>query len=181
MYIKKTYSFWDMILWTRWETLIFLAYALAFTALHEFAGLSWLYLPWTPIGLIGIAVAFLIGFQSNAAYDRIWEARKIWGGIVNYSRTWTMMIKDMVTNEHAEASLSKEELFHEKQVFVHRHIAWLTALRHAMRQGRPWEVFREHRTNREWLAMMYIPEVEHSLEDDLKHLLSDQEYTYVLS
>ena len=52
--------------------------------------------------MIGTAVAFLIGFQSNAVYDRLWEARKIWGAIVNDSRMLTLMIKEMINNEHAE-------------------------------------------------------------------------------
>lgn len=181
MYIKKKYSLPDMLLWTRWETGLFLLYAAVITILFQVVGCHWLHLPWTPIGLVGIAVAFLIGFQSNAAYDRIWEARKIWGGVVNYSRSWTMMIKDMVTNERANNPVSEEELYHEKQTFVHRHIAWMTAFRHAMRQEKPWEVFRKHRTNREWSDSMYIPELEHSLEDDLRPLLSETEYEYVLS
>lgn len=70
------------------------------------------------VALVGTAVAFLIGFQNNAAYGRIWEARKIWGGIVNTSRTWTMMIKDMVTNEHAKSHKSLNELNGEVKILV---------------------------------------------------------------
>ena len=29
--------------------------------------------------LLGTALAFFIGFNNNQAYDRWWEARKIWG------------------------------------------------------------------------------------------------------
>jgi len=38
------------------------------------------------VSVIGTAVAFYVGFKNNQAYDRMWEARKIWGGIVNDSR-----------------------------------------------------------------------------------------------
>jgi len=37
------------------------------------------------VALIVTAVAFLVGFQNNSAYDRIWEARKIWGATRGYS------------------------------------------------------------------------------------------------
>lgn len=57
-----------------------------------FFDLHWFKIPWTPIALIGTAVAFVIGFQNNSAYGRIWEARKIWGGIVNTSRTFGMFV-----------------------------------------------------------------------------------------
>ena len=43
-------------------------------------------IPWIPVSVIGTAVAFFVGFKNNQAYDRMWEARKIWGGIVNNSR-----------------------------------------------------------------------------------------------
>ena len=39
---------------------------------------------------------FIVSFKNNASYDRLWEARKIWGGIVNSSRSWTIMVKDFI-------------------------------------------------------------------------------------
>ncbi len=181
MFTKKRYSAKDMMLWTRKETFLFFIISLIPTVLYAVFDLVWLQLPWLPIALIGTAVAFLIGFRNNVTYDRIWEARKIWGGIVNVSRTWTMMVKDMLTNEHAKEPASQDELKSFIKMLVHRHIAWLTALRHAMRQSRSWEEFLDHRTNREWADMMHIPERESTLEDDLKPLLSGEEHQYVLS
>jgi putative membrane protein len=75
---------------------------LSVTVLFEIAGLRFLQVPWTALALIGTAVAFLIGFQSNAVYGRLWEARKIWGGIVNDSRMFSIMIRDMITNEYTK-------------------------------------------------------------------------------
>ena len=36
--------------------------------------------------LIGVAVGLLLVFRTNAAYDRFWEGRKLWGSIINESR-----------------------------------------------------------------------------------------------
>lgn len=180
MYTRKKYSVKDMILWTRWEILTFTLIAVIVAIAYEVFGLSWLRLPWTPIALIGTAVAFLIGFQSNAAYGRIWEARKIWGGIVNYSRSFGIMINSMITNEHPEVPLSDEELKSEKLILINRHVAWLTALRYAMRKTKSWEVFTRHRTNREWYEKSYIPERDENIDEQLKALLSSEEYAYVM-
>ena len=180
MYIKKKYNFKDMILWTRWELYVFFMIALLVVVLYEYAGWTWLRLPWTPIALIGTAVAFLIGFQNNAAYGRIWEARKIWGGIVNSSRTFGMLTLDMVTNEHASDAMTEAELKEQKKLIIYRHIAWLAALRHAMRKKKPWEVFADHWTNQEWLHMIYVPERETTMEEDLESLLSEEELKTVL-
>ena len=180
MYTKKKYSLRDMILWTRLEIFYFFVVASVVAVLYELADLRWLQLPWTPVALIGTAVAFLIGFQNNAAYGRAWEARKIWGGIVNESRTWATMIKDMVTNEYAREAAAEDELDDHRRTLVYRHIAWLTSLRFSMRSKRPWEVFTEHRTNKEWYEKVCIPERDGSIEVELSQLLSTQEFEQVI-
>ena len=124
MQTKVRYSTREMLHWTRWETLGFLGFATLILILHETLGLTFLHVPWTPVALIGTAVAFIVGFQNNAAYGRIWEARMIWGGIVNTSRTWGMKTKDMVTAEHASAPVSEAELQQHRKSLVYRHIAW---------------------------------------------------------
>ena len=177
MLIKKRYSVLDMILWTRWETGMFFLLSTFVVIAYNYLGYTFLEVPWTPVALLGTAVAFMIGFQNNSAYDRIWEARKIWGAIVNTSRTWGMMTKDMVTNKNSSQPVSEEELKNIHRVLVKRHIAWLIALRHAMRQPRKWEVFTEDKTNKEWADMIHIPEHVVTLKDDLMTCLEEIEST----
>ncbi|MDZ4668814.1 MAG: bestrophin family ion channel [bacterium] len=45
-----------------------------------------------PVGSIATAVAFYVGFKNNHAYDRLWEGRKLRGGITNASRSLTAMV-----------------------------------------------------------------------------------------
>ena len=180
MYTKYKYSFRDLVLWTRLETFVFFFLAAIPTVLFEVCGLRWLQVPWTPIALVGTAVAFLIGFQNNAAYERTWEARKIWGGIINQSRSWAMMIRDMVTNEYANEPASEEELARHRTVLIHRHIAWLTTLRHAMRARKPWELFVDKHTNKEWYEKICIPERDTELADDLRSTLTEDDRQRVL-
>jgi len=170
-----------MARWTRWETMLFFFIALIPTILYKVFGLTWLQIPWTPIALVGTALAFVIGFQNNAAYGRIWEARKIWGGIVNTSRTWGMKVKAMITNEYTNNPVSEDVLQKEIKTLTYRHIGWMTALRHAMRQRKSWEVFMNHKSNKEWEDEIYTPERRNTLEEELKPYLSDNEREYVLS
>ncbi|MBT8233516.1 MAG: bestrophin family protein, partial [Bacteroidia bacterium] len=102
MHIKRNYTAKEMVWWTRFETLLFIIIITVFVTAYHFLDINWLKIPWTPLGLIGTAVAFVIGFQNNSAYGRIWEARKIWGGIVITSRTLGMFVQDMFTNEYAK-------------------------------------------------------------------------------
>ena len=65
MHIKKTYSTFEMAWWTRFETFLFLAIIIVWVAAFYFFDLNWLKIPWTPLALIGTAVAFVI---DNKAY-----------------------------------------------------------------------------------------------------------------
>lgn len=170
-----------MFLWSIGETLIFLTYAGLITFLYEILDFTFLDVPWTPVALIGTAVAFMVGFQNNAAYDRIWEARKIWGGIVNTSRTWGMKVQEMINNQYASSPVELEDLKKEKKKLIYRHIAWMTALRYAMRQRKTWETSHLSRSNRKWADLLHIPEKISSLEDNLMLYLSAEEKEYVLS
>jgi len=166
-----------MLMWTRRELMFFAVYAAILTVAFA-SGLTFLRLPWAPVGVVGTAVAFIVGFQNNAAYGRIWEARKIWGGIVNTSRTWGQQVIDMV---HTGGTIDDDQLRREHTALVHRHVAWMVALRHAMRAERPWEEFDKHGTNREWAREIHIPERIHDLEDELFDCLPEDEWDDVMA
>jgi len=44
----------------------------------------------TPMGIsvLGIAVSIFIAFRNTQAINRWWEARTLWGAMVNHSRKW---------------------------------------------------------------------------------------------
>lgn len=140
MHIGRRYQLLQTLSWSRgliigpalWATLI--------TVLHQVAGWDWLAIPWLPLSAVAVAVAFYLGFKNNSSYDRMWEARKIWGAIVNASRSWTFTARDMVSatfTEHGDATA--EELHDIRRTLVLRHVAWLDALRHQLRRLQTWE------------------------------------------
>ncbi len=96
-------------------------------------------IPWLPLSVIGTAVAFFVGFKNNQAYDRMWEARKTWGGIINDSRTWGMMVDGYITNLFADKKEGSEEIHEIKKRLIYRHIAWLYSHRSQLLVPTPWE------------------------------------------
>lgn len=50
----------------------------------------------TPFTLIAVALGIFLGFRNNTSYDRFWEGRKLWGRLVNTSRTITREILTLV-------------------------------------------------------------------------------------
>ncbi|MBC7173201.1 MAG: hypothetical protein H5U40_12260, partial [Polyangiaceae bacterium] len=66
-------------------------FALAITYSHyEIAPLRF-NLTLAPFTLTGIALGIFLGFRNNTSYDRFWEGRKLWGQVVNSSRTLARM------------------------------------------------------------------------------------------
>ncbi len=178
MYTKSIFPVKTVLKWTKGYILLFLLFALVPVFLFDVVGLKWLHVPWLPLGVLGTAVAFIVSFKNNASYDRLWEARKIWGGIVNASRSWTIMVKDFITNNHAVNSITEDELQVLKRELVHRHVAWLTALRYQMREERPWEMhLKFKKSNREFRAANFrVCEDEITIENEVREYLSEEDF-----
>ena len=170
-----------MLKWTRRDTYKFIIIGAVPVFLFKGLGLYWLHLPWLPIGVVGTAVAFIVSFKNNASYDRLWEARKIYGGIVNSSRSFTLMLNDFISNEHAKEPLSEEELFKIRKEIVMRHVAWMTSLRHALRQHKPWEASKMDKADQEFLSLIEIREFKYSLAEELEGYVSKTDLAEILS
>ncbi|MEL6254404.1 MAG: bestrophin family ion channel [Bacteroidota bacterium] len=125
-YIKKPMSF--AILW-----------AVSVWSLHRFSGLESLQINFTPVGVLGSALAIFIAFRNNSAYSRWWEARQIWTGIVNSSRVLARLIITF-TDSHAHQEnylVERSEAF--KKEMVYKCIAWAHTVRLSLRRENSWE------------------------------------------
>ncbi len=149
-----------------WKNLVF------FTAWTSFVFYLYYYQDWTfislafePLTVIGIAVSFYLGFKNSQSYDRFWEARKIWGAIVNYSRTWATQVLSLV-----------EESENDKKILIYRHLAWINALRIQLRQPSSFSM----KPSRSLKHIIEGYEEESSLEKALKQYISEEELKSVL-
>jgi len=80
-------------------------------------------MPITIPAFIGTAISVILSFKINQSYDRWWEARKIWGSIVNESRSFILQLQSFVNQEN------KTEI---KEI-AYRHIAWCYSLGQSLR------------------------------------------------
>jgi ion channel-forming bestrophin family protein len=175
MYIQRRFPFKSVINWTKRELIFFTIFATLVTTAYVVLDIKWLQVPLGIVAIIGTAVAFMVGFQNNAAYDRIWEARKIWGGIVNVSRTFIITVKDSFYVHNKEATKDESA---ELKIVTDRHIAWLTALRYAMRAKKSWET--DYNAMKKKGFTYNVPEENSPIEDELKPYLSEKEFEYVM-
>jgi putative membrane protein len=171
MYIHRRYSFWTTFNWSKKGLITGAAFAFCITLLYEIFGHRWLMIPWEPISLIGIALSFYLGFKNNSSYERLWEARKIWGAIVNYSRSWGAMTIGFVNNLHSKNPLSDDEVKKIHSQLIYQHIAWITALRFQLRTFRPWEHKEELEKMKDNFGGFESPEAASDLNTELSALL----------
>ena len=59
-------------------------------------------IPFSIVGFLGTAIALLLSFKLSQSYDRWWEARKIWGAIVNDSRSFVVQLKNFTETSDPE-------------------------------------------------------------------------------
>lgn len=85
------------------------------------------------IATLGTALAIMLGFRNGSAYERWWEARKIWGGMVNDSRTYTRQVLSMVSSDHTTEAdgIKINEI---QRDIINTHISFVNALRLQLRQ-----------------------------------------------
>ena len=75
---------------------------------------------------LGTAIALLLSFKLSQSYDRWWEARKVWGEIVNDSRTLVLQLKSFSLGKMPEVI----------QQMAYRQIAWCYTLTESLRTQR---------------------------------------------
>ncbi len=172
MYTRRNIRWSVVFRFTWWQILVFTAWSAAVTWLYLYLqerGID-CSLPIAPLGTIGVAVAFYVGFKNNQSYDRYWEARKVWGGIVNVSRTWANQVLSFVTNQYAQTPAAPEEIREIHQKLIYRQLAWINSLRFQLRRKTPFG-FQPKGTQKRFMQTTDID----SMRNELTALLASDE------
>jgi ion channel-forming bestrophin family protein len=149
------------------DYLYYVVLSVSVVLLHDVLGVVVLEIPDYTIAALGVALSIFLGFKNNHAYDRWWEARKIWGTLVNYSRAWARQVTTFIITTRPEDEVEVRTL---RKALAYRHIAFVHALRVHLRQ--------EHAYNDTG-----IPELYHVRNDysDVKQFLDEDEYEQFMS
>ena len=85
--------------------------------------------------IFGTALSILVGFRINEAYNRWWEARTLWGQLVNQSRNFTRMVLELIQPNNVKANTLPEI----KKRMIYRQIGYVNALRLHLRGQENWQ------------------------------------------
>lgn len=104
------------------------AYAISIALFHHYFPQLRISIPIAVPAILATIISLLLAFRSNQAYDRWWEARGIWGAIVNDSRS---LARQLITFLDADGSTEEIETF--KNRYINRQIAWCYSLSQSLR------------------------------------------------
>lgn len=151
---------------TTWPSLLyFLLLSLGVYALHHNLGVE-MAVPFNAVATLSTVLAIYLGFKANQAYDRWWEARKIWGLLVNFSRGFGREVLTFL-EPTVDGEISEVKAWQRR--VLRRHIAFVHGLR----------VFLRHRNG-------YVRRAENLIKppnsyDDLRDFLSADELEEVVA
>ena len=112
----------------RVELILVAFYAFGIAFADEFFHLKEMAIPLALPAILGTAISLILGFRLAQSYDRWWEARKIWGAIVNDSRTLVRQFMIHVSKDAPEHEAKSLQL-----KIVNTQIAWCYALGESLR------------------------------------------------
>ena len=154
---------WKHIFYYMWRSILYFFLLSVFVyILHIEFDIKQLSIPFNVIATLSAALAIYLGFKNNNAYDRWWEARKIWGLLVNYSRVWA---RQALTMPVLPERVTEFELQAWQRKVIYRHIAFVHALRVFLRKS--------HDYNNNGIIELIE---EHNRFEDIREFLSPEEF-----
>lgn len=110
-----------------------LFFDLSISLLYTFGGMKFLAISAFPLAPLVGAVSIFLAFRTQSAYSRWWEARILWGGLVNYSRTLTRQAITLIDGTPETLSSPTDP----RNQIVRLQIAFVRAFRCHLRRQNP--------------------------------------------
>jgi putative membrane protein len=128
MIVDRRSAVRTILLQHRWVVLACIVIAAGAEVLNDFVDLNRPVFSFAAVGLLGTVLSISLVFRVNEAYARWWEARTLWGVIVNESRSWARQVLSLVSDG------ADPELHATSTRLIYRQIAYVNALRLRLRE-----------------------------------------------
>jgi ion channel-forming bestrophin family protein len=170
--IVSKYPYWPRILKQTGKLLsiLFLLAVISYVLNRHRHLLRSFTIPEVAVSILGAALGILLAFRTNAAYARWWEARIIWGAMVNSSRSLGRQVISF-SRQSCRAHEDHSKAFASK--FVYRQIAFVHATRCALREQEPWTDLQPFLDSESLLALKHERNVPVALLQQMGDQLTD--------
>ncbi len=122
-FIGQTFGYvgWSLFWLLIWDVIVTVDFMLFLDYKYSF--------PAMPLTLLGSALVVLTSFRNSSAYNRWWEARTLWGALVNSSRSFARQVLTLIEDEDPEHPNPV------KAVLLRRHVAYVKCLSAHLKGG----------------------------------------------
>jgi putative membrane protein len=135
MIVPRGRQLFKMLAYVGLPLMLLVLYDLAVVVAYKVLHWNWVALPHIPLALFGSAIGIIVAFRNQSSYARWWDARTLWGAIINNSRSWARQVTTvMMPLSEAETGELKEV----QRRLVYYQIAYAHALRQHLRGLEPW-------------------------------------------
>ncbi|MFN8357362.1 MAG: bestrophin family ion channel [Spirosomataceae bacterium] len=153
MILRKIFNPIAVVNYMRVELSVSTLLSVAVFFLYHHQHLEKVSLPFSIAAILGSALAIFLAFRNNNSYSRWWEARNIWGGIINNSRIFARQIIANADNALAIGKASEQQVKEYKKELIYRQIAFAHALRLHLRKQDTWAELKAFLPESEFLAL----------------------------
>ncbi|MDB5587346.1 MAG: putative rane protein [Devosia sp.] len=160
MYVGRSYRLIEFALWSRRSVIYMVAVSLLAIGLFIMPGIAGFSVPWPVVVVLGTTVSLVAGFKNSQVFTRSNEALQAFSQLSASSRMWAGLCKDFT-----DAATARQ--------LIYGHLAWLTALRYALRRPMPWESM-GRKANIEYRRRYHIQEDTTSLDQELRGLVPNE-------
>ncbi len=166
MIVTRSPRLHEILHYVGWPFWALLGWDVLIATLYVPGRQHWVSLNDLPMPLLGSALAIFISLRNNNAYARWWEARQLWGGVVNSSRTLARQARIFLPGHPAQAALCDAQS------------AYAHALRCHLRRQPPWDEIAHlvPAATLDWLrAQSNVPDaLLAAIADQIARLLADR-------
>ena len=139
MIVPKSPQLWRMLRYVGWPLLALIGWDIAIVVAYQLLHWEWVGSKHVPLALYGSAIGIIVGFRNNSAYARWWEARGLWGQVVNNSRSLARQVCSTMNSNPANGESDPDDLREMQRRLIHHQIAFVHALRQHLRKLSPWD------------------------------------------
>lgn len=114
MIVSTKASIFSLLRWQWKSTIIYFIFSIFACCLYFYLPVK-VVLPSFPLAVMGGALGIFVSFRTNSGYSRWWEARQLWGKLINSSRHFSLQINNYIKDN----SDLKSEIIMRHILFVH--------------------------------------------------------------
>ncbi len=137
------------------------------------------------VTVFGTVLSLFLAFRTNEAYNRWWEARTLWGQLVNQSRNFARQVLLLVTPQILK-SLPDSKVPEIQKELIYGHLAFINALRIHLRRQKNWQEVIKFLPQDDWEKVKGLSNIPHQILHiqgeklrDIFETESDRDFRYL--